>query len=291
MKTGNKAQMGRVLVVAGSDSGGGAGIQADIKAIMAGRAHAMTAVTAITVQDTTGVHGVWPVPAEAIRGQMQVCLSDISADAVKTGMLASAGTVALVAEVLDAHAPGVARVIDPVLVASSGDRLTDDKAVQAYLSDLVPEAALVTPNAWEAEVLTGKAVDSVSGQRRAAEWLLERGAKGALVKGGHVAGDVITDVLQTEQGEWLFENPRIDAQTTHGSGCTLASATAAGIANGKKLDQAVEAAIAYLRGAISRAPGLGKGQGPMDHGWVVGDIARDIHPVTLDPGVRGPSSD
>ncbi len=273
MTTKDKDQMGRVLVVAGSDSGGGAGIQADIKAIMAGRAHAMTAVTAITVQDTTGVHGVWPVPAEAIRGQMQVCLNDIGADAIKTGMLASAGTVALVAEVLDAHAQAVARVIDPVLVASSGDRLTDDKAVQAYLSDLVPGAAVVTPNAWEAEVLTGKAVDSVSGQRCAAEWLLERGARAALVKGGHVSGDMITDVLQTTQGEWLFENPRIDAKTTHGSGCTLASATAAGIANGKPLDQAVEAAIAYLRGAISRATGLGKGQGPMDHGWVMGDIA------------------
>jgi len=269
MKTEENSLMGRVLVVAGSDSGGGAGIQADIKAIMAMRAHAMTAVTAITVQDTTGVHGVWPVPTEAIRGQMQVCLADIGADAVKTGMLASEGTVALVAEVLDARAPGVARVIDPVLVASSGDRLTDDRAVQAYLSDLVPGAALVTPNAWEAEVLTGKAVESVSGQRRAAEWLLERGARGALVKGGHVDGDVITDVLQTEHGEWLFENPRMNAKTTHGSGCTLASATAAGIANGLALDAGVEAAIAYLRGAIAHAPGLGRGQGPMNHGWVI----------------------
>lgn len=262
---------GRVLIVAGSDSGGGAGIQADIKAVTMLGGFAMTAVTAITVQDTTGVHGVWPVPIEVVTGQMQVTLADIGADAIKTGMLGSALLVEAVAETLAQSAIGLARVIDPVMIATSGHRLVDEKAVGAIRSELVPRARLVTPNAPEAEVLTGKAVENLDGQRRAAERLLELGAHGALVKGGHIEGRVIHDVLQTTTGEWIFEGPRIDTTATHGTGCTLASAIAALLAQGMSLPDAIEKARAYLFGAIEKAQGFGKGHSPINHGWLLAE--------------------
>lgn len=260
---------GRVLIIAGSDSGGGAGIQADIKAVSMLGGYAMTAITAITVQNTHGVQGVWPVPVEAVVGQMQVTLSDIGADAIKTGMLGTAPLVEAVAECLSAHAHLVPRVIDPVMVATSGDRLVDAKGVEAIRSELVPRARLVTPNAPEAEVLTGKAVETVSGQRRAAEALLELGANGALVKGGHIGGSVITDVLQTTTGEWIFESPRIETRSTHGTGCTLASAIAALLAQGVSVPDSVEQARDYLLQAIREAKGFGGGHGPVHHGWVL----------------------
>ena len=247
---------GRVLIIAGSDSGGGAGIQADIKAVTILGGFAMTAITAITAQDTRGVHGVWPVPIEGVIGQMRVTLADIGADAIKTGMLGSAPLVEAVAELLSERAQLVPRVIDPVMVATSGDRLVDAKAVEAIRSP-------------EAEVLTGKAVDTVSGQRRAAEALLELGANGALVKGGHIGGDVITDVLQTTTGEWVFESRRIETSSTHGTGCTLASAIAALLAQGKSVPDSVEQAREYLLRAIRAAKGFGTGHGPVHHGWVL----------------------
>ena len=260
---------GRVLIIAGSDSGGGAGIQADIKAVTALGGYAMTAITAITAQDTRGVHGVWPVALDAVAQQMRVTLADIGADCIKTGMLGSAALVELVAEVLDEAARTVPRVIDPVMVATSGDQLVDARAVDAVSALLVPGAALLTPNAPEAEVLTSKAVDGVNGQRRAAEALLKRGAKGALVKGGHIPGRVIIDVLQTEDGELLFEQERIETRATHGTGCTLASAIAALLAQDRAIPDAVEAARDYLREAIARAPGFGSGHGPVAHGWTL----------------------
>ena len=256
---------GRVLIVAGSDSGGGAGIQADIKTVTMLGGYAMTAVTAITVQDTMGVHGVWPVPVDAVLSQISVTLADIGADVIKTGMLGSASLV----ECIDQTAQMVPRVIDPVMVATSGDRLVDGKAVEAIRSELVPRARLVTPNAPEAEVLTGKAVETVDGQRRAAERLLELGAHGALVKGGHISGNRITDVLQTTTGEWIFESPRLVTMSTHGTGCTLASAIAAHLAQGASVPDAVEMARDYLFGAIRSAKGLGKGHGPVNHGWIL----------------------
>ncbi|MEM8616755.1 MAG: bifunctional hydroxymethylpyrimidine kinase/phosphomethylpyrimidine kinase [Pseudomonadota bacterium] len=258
---------GRVLIVAGSDSGGGAGIQADIKTVTALGGYAMTAITAITAQNTIGVHGVWPVAIEAVDAQMQACLSDLGADAIKTGMLGTAALVEQVAETLDTLARDLPRVIDPVMVATSGDRLVDDKAVGAIEALLVRGAALVTPNAPEAEVLSGKAVDGLNGQRRAADRLLEKGAKGALVKGGHIPGVIIYDVLQTTQGEWIFESERLDTPATHGTGCTLASAIATGIAKGEDLADAVEKARTYLYQAIKTAPNLGEGHGPVNHGW------------------------
>ena len=258
---------GRVLIIAGSDSGGGAGIQADIKTVMALGGYATTAITAITAQDTTGVHGVWPVALDAVEAQTRAVLADIGADSVKTGMLGSVAVIETIAEVLDEMAGEVLRVLDPVMVATSGDRLIEAKAVDVIVSLLVPDAALVTPNAPEAEILTGKAVDGVNGQRRAAEALLNRGAKAALIKGGHIPGRVLFDVLQTQHGEWIFEDERIETSSTHGTGCTLASAVAALIAQGVDLPEAVERGRAYLRGAILHAPGLGKGQGPLAHGW------------------------
>jgi len=260
---------GRVLIIAGSDSGGGAGIQADIKAVSMLRGYAMTAITAITAQDTTGVHGVWPIALDAVEAQIRACLTDIGADAIKTGMLGSAQLVELVAETLDTLARHVPRVVDPVMVATSGDRLVDQKAISAIASLMLPNAALVTPNAPEAEVLTGKAVDGINGQRRAAERLLERGAKAALVKGGHIPGKALIDVLQTTTGEWIFESERIDTTSTHGTGCTLASAVAALVAQGQSLPNAVEGARDYLYGAIKNAKPLGNGHGPVDHGWVL----------------------
>nr|WP_070961101.1 bifunctional hydroxymethylpyrimidine kinase/phosphomethylpyrimidine kinase [Hyphomonas sp. Mor2] len=258
---------GRVLIIAGSDSGGGAGIQADIKAVTMLGGYAMTAITAITAQDTTGVHGVWPVALDAVQKQMAACLSDIGADAIKTGMLGSAELVETVAETLDARARDTMRIVDPVMVATSGDALVDDRAVSAMAALMIPRATLVTPNAPEAETLTGKAVDGINGQRRAAEALLERGAKGALVKGGHIPGAVVIDVLQTESGEWMFESERIETTSTHGTGCTLASASAALIAQGEAVPDAVNAARLYLHEAIKQAPGLGKGHGPVAHNW------------------------
>ena len=267
MTTETENKSGRVLVIAGSDSGGGAGIQADIKAIMAMGGYAMTAVTAITVQDTTGVHDVHPIPVSTVISQMKVCLADIGADAIKTGMLGHADLVEHAAETLDEQAKETPRIIDPVMVATSGDRLVDRRAVESIASLLVPGAALVTPNAPEAEILTGKSVDGVNGQRRAAEALLKRGAQGALVKGGHIPGNPVIDVLQTVHGEWIFESARINTTSTHGTGCTLASAISARIALGDDTQDAVERARDYLHRAIAKAKGFGKGHGPVHHGW------------------------
>lgn len=260
---------GRVLIIAGSDSGGGAGIQADIKAVTMLGGFAMTAVTAITVQNTLGVQAVWPVPVEAVTDQMKAVLSDIGADTLKTGMLGTAPLVEAVAEALAENSPGLPRVIDPVMISTSGHRLVDERAVGAIRTELVPRARLVTPNAPEAEVLTGKAVETLDGQRRAAEQLLELGAHGALVKGGHIPGSIIHDVLQTTTGEWIFQGPRLDTQATHGTGCTLASAIAALLAQGVSLPEAIERARAYLFGAIQNAQGFGKGHHPVNHGWAL----------------------
>lgn len=260
---------GRVLSIAGSDSGGGAGIQADIKAITMNGGYAMTAVTAITVQNTQGVYGVIPVPVDAIAGQIRVTLSDIGADVIKTGMLGDRKTIETVIGTLNDIAPETRRVIDPVMVATSGDRLLASDAVDVLKSLALPGAYLLTPNAPEAEILSGKAVESVDGQRRAAERLLEAGAKAVLVKGGHIGGDRIVDVLQTEYDEMFFESPRIETKNTHGTGCTLASSIATHLALGVSLPDAVDKGRDYLLKAIETAKGFGAGHGPVHHGWVL----------------------
>ncbi|MDP3492449.1 MAG: bifunctional hydroxymethylpyrimidine kinase/phosphomethylpyrimidine kinase [Hyphomonadaceae bacterium] len=259
--------LGRVLIIAGSDSGGGAGIQADIKTVTALGGYAATAITALTIQNTLGVNGVVATPPKAVRAQMEAVLKDIGADVLKTGMLGDKLLVETIAEAFDEIARSIPRVIDPVMVATSGDVLLPQGAVDAVRRLMIPNATLVTPNAPEAEVLTGKAVDGINGQRRAADKLLNMGAKAALIKGGHVPGDVIIDVLATETGEHFFDGPRIVTKATHGTGCTLASGIATGLARGLVLIDAVALARAYLVEAITRAPGLGQGNGPVDHGW------------------------
>lgn len=259
--------IGRVLVIAGSDSGGGAGIQADIKAITALGAYAATAITAITAQNTLGVHSVHPVPAEMIEAQIRVVLDDIGADAIKIGMLGDAATVTLVARLLEEW-PDIPVVLDPVMTAKGGQALLEQSATQTLKALLIPRAALLTPNAPEAEMLTGLSIETSDDLRRAGEVLLAMGASAVLMKGGHIAGDRVTDVLMTPAGETTFEGPRIDSRHTHGTGCTLASACAAGIAQGLDMDRAIARAWAYTAEAIRRAPGFGAGHGPLDHAWV-----------------------
>ncbi len=260
---------GRVLIIAGSDSGGGAGVQADIKAVTAMGGYAATAITAITVQNTLGVQGVHPLDLDLIEAQARAVLDDIGADAIKTGMLGSVAVVERVARILDScDAPAV---IDPVMIAKGGAALLDADAVEAVRTLMIPRAALLTPNAPEAKALTGIAVADLEGQRAAGRALLELGAKAVLMKGGHVDGPTVIDLLMTPVSETLLEGPRIDTTSTHGTGCTLASAIAAGLAQGRPLDVAVAEAWAYVAEAIRRAPGLGGGHGPLDHGWPMRD--------------------
>ncbi|MFN3669848.1 MAG: bifunctional hydroxymethylpyrimidine kinase/phosphomethylpyrimidine kinase [Brevundimonas sp.] len=256
---------GRVLIIAGSDSGGGAGLQADIKAVTMLGGYAATAVTAITVQNTLGVHGVHTLPLDLIEAQARAVLDDIGADAIKTGMLGSTAVVECVAAILDSSdAPAV---VDPVMIAKGGHSLLDADAVSAIKALMIPRAALLTPNAPEAEALTGLTVADLDGQRRAGAFLIGLGARAVLMKGGHVPGETVIDVLVTETGETLLEGDRVDTRHTHGTGCTLASACAAGLAKGLPLEAAVAEAWAYVAEAIRRAPGLGQGHGPLDHGW------------------------
>jgi hydroxymethylpyrimidine/phosphomethylpyrimidine kinase len=256
---------GRVLIVAGSDSGGGAGIQADLKAVTALGAYGATAITALTAQNTRGVFGVHPVPPAFIAQQMELVLEDIGADAIKTGMLHSAEVIETVRWVHQRLAPGVPLVVDPVMVAKGGARLLQPEAEGALRARLLPLAAIVTPNLPEAEALLGQRIEGVEGMRRAAEALLALGPRAALLKGGHREGEVVVDVLRTAEGERLFEDPRIETRATHGTGCTLASAIAAGLAQGLALEAAVARARRYLREAIRTAPGLGHGHGPLNH--------------------------
>jgi hydroxymethylpyrimidine/phosphomethylpyrimidine kinase len=261
----SRQSRGRVLIIAGSDSGGGAGVQADLKTVTALGGYAATAITAITVQNTLGVLGVHPIPTEVIVAQARAVLDDIGADVIKTGMLGGAEVVEAVAALL-AQA-GLPAVIDPVMVAKGGAALLGPPAMDAMRSQLVPQAALLTPNAPEAAALTGLDVQTTDDLRRAGEALLAMGAGAVLMKGGHVEGPVLTDILMTAAGETTFSGPRIETRHTHGTGCTLASACAAGLGQGLKLEDAVARAWSYVVEAIRAAPGLGAGHGPLDHGW------------------------
>jgi hydroxymethylpyrimidine/phosphomethylpyrimidine kinase len=260
---------GRVLVVAGSDSGGGAGIQADIKSITALGAYAATAITALTAQDTLGVHGVCPVPLGFLRLQMACVLGDIGADVVKTGMLGDAATIGCVCDVLQEKAPGVPLVVDPVMTAKGGQRLLAVDAVAALKRRLLPLAHVVTPNILEAETLAGMAIPDLPAMHHAAEALLTLGVPAVLLKGGHLPGNTVVDLLATEVGVEEFAAPRIETRHTHGTGCTLASAIAAGLAQGMGLRDSVLRARAYVRAAIAAAPGFGAGHGPLNHAVIL----------------------
>jgi hydroxymethylpyrimidine/phosphomethylpyrimidine kinase len=260
--------LGRVLIIAGSDSGGGAGLQADLKTVTALGGYAATAVTAVTVQNTLGVTGVLPVPADMVMAQARAVLDDIGADALKTGMLGDIAMVETVAAILDSAA-GIPAVVDPVMTAKGGAALLATDAMDAVRRLMVPRARLLTPNVPEAEALTGLGIASLEDQRRAGEALLALGAQAVLMKGGHLDGERVTDLLLTPEGETLFESARLETRHTHGTGCTLASACAAGLAQGLTLEAAVARAWAYVQEAIARAPGLGRGHGPLDHAWTL----------------------
>jgi hydroxymethylpyrimidine/phosphomethylpyrimidine kinase len=260
---------GRVLVVAGSDSGGGAGIQADIKTVTALGGFAATAVTALTAQNTLGIFGIMPVEASFVRQQIDVVLADIGADCVKTGMLVSAEVIETLVEALEASAPHVPLVVDPVMVSSSGERLLDREAVDTLKRRLLPRTTVVTPNVPEAEALTGMTVRDIDDMRRAADMLLTLGVKAAVVKGGHLDGNTVCDVIATEAGSYTLSSPRIETRHTHGTGCTLASAIATGLAQGMSLCPAIERARRYLVAALASAPGYGQGHGPLDHAHTV----------------------
>jgi hydroxymethylpyrimidine/phosphomethylpyrimidine kinase len=252
------------LTIAGSDSSGGAGIQADLKTFHAFGIFGTSAVTAITVQNTRGVTGVHPVPLEIVRGQVAAVAEDLRPAACKTGMLATRELVTTVAAAIREH--GLPHfVLDPVMVATSGDRLLDADAVSAILEDLLPLAALVTPNLDEASILAGHEVATVAEMRRAAEAMVRRGAGAALIKGGHLRGAEVVDVLFDGSHTHEFRRRRIDTRSTHGTGCTLSAAVAACLARGMSLHDGVAQALDYVHRAIAAAPGLGHGNGPLNH--------------------------
>ena len=256
---------GRVLIVAGSDSGGGAGIQADIKTVTMLDAYAATAITALTAQNTEGVFGVLPIPPDFIRQQIEIVLDDIGADAIKTGMLHDTAVIETLAAVLRERTAAIPLVVDPVMAAKGGARLIDPDAVDALKTLLIGRATVLTPNLPEAEILCGGAIADVAAMRAAGEALLRLGCRAVLVKGGHLPGEIVTDLLVTAAGARVWESPRIASRHTHGTGCTLASAIAAGLAQGLAIENAVDRARTYVQRAIASAPGLGRGHGPLDH--------------------------
>jgi hydroxymethylpyrimidine/phosphomethylpyrimidine kinase len=254
----------RVLTVAGSDSGGGAGIQADLKTMLALGVHGMSVIAAVTAQNSLGVQGYWELPPDAVRAQLASVLTDIGVDAVKTGMLASRVLVELVAEILAAGSAPV--VVDPVGVSKHGDSLLAADALDAVRGVLLPVATVVTPNLYEVEQLTGVRVRTAAELREAAEAVHALGPRWVLVKGGHLDGDAV-DLLYDGTREWRFTSPRYDNRHTHGTGCTLASAIAAHLALGLAVPAAVGAAKEYVTGAIAAGFPLGAGIGPVDHAW------------------------
>ena len=254
----------RAMTIAGSDSGGGAGIQADLKTFAALGVYGTSALTAITAQNTLGVTGVLELPTTLVESQIDAVMSDIGADAVKTGMLSSSDIIETVASKLKEHAL-TTLVVDPVMVAKGGDRLLREDAVEALRSTLVPLASVVTPNVPEAEVLTGMTIESVEDLRAAARLLVDEiGAGSAVVKGGHLDGPA-TDVLYDGSDYAEFTSERIDTANTHGTGCTFASAVAAGLAKRMAVPDAVRQAKGYVTAAIKTNFPMGGGHGPLNH--------------------------
>jgi hydroxymethylpyrimidine/phosphomethylpyrimidine kinase len=262
----------RVLAIAGSDSGGGAGIQADLKTMLALGVHGMTVVTAVTAQNSVGVQGYWELPPDAVRAQLSSVLGDIGVDAIKTGMLASAQIVTAVCDGLTQYGIGDAAaaplVIDPVAVSKHGDSLLSEGTLDALRERLLPLATVVTPNLLEAELLTGLTIKDEDAMLRAARLIADMGPRWVLVKGGHLPGDPV-DLLFRAGGDTAlrYPGPRIESRHTHGTGCTLASAIASRLACGDDVPGAVGSARAYIAGAIAGGFPLGGGIGPVDHGW------------------------
>jgi len=258
--------MRTALTIAGSDSGAGAGIQADLKTFAAHGVYGTSAVTAVTAQNTRGVTAWEALPVTLVLAQIEAVVEDIGVNAVKIGMIANASIARAVADILERLAlPHV--VIDPVMIAKGGDRLVEAEAVDALRTELLPRAHVVTPNIPEAEVLAGIAVRSLDDMHRAGGRILALGPRVVLIKGGHLEGNESVDVACTASGDFEIRGPRILTRHTHGTGCTLSSAIAANLALGYSDREAINGARAYLEGAIRHAPGIGQGHGPLDHFW------------------------
>jgi hydroxymethylpyrimidine/phosphomethylpyrimidine kinase len=253
------------MTIAGSDSGGGAGIQADLKTFQALGVYGASTLTAITAQNTVGVRAVHEIPTDVIAAQIDAVVEDIGVDAAKTGMLSSAQIIATVADRVR-HWRLERLVVDPVMVAKSGDRLLREDAIQALIHDLLPLALVLTPNLPEAEVLLGRGIDTEDEIRQAARDILDLGPRAVVMKGGHRTGDA-TDILYDGRAFHTFEAERVDTPNTHGTGCTFSAAIAAGLARGEDVLDAVEAAKHYVDEAIRRARPLGSGHGPVAHDW------------------------
>jgi len=260
---------GRVLIIAGSDPSGGAGVQADIKTVTALGGYAAACITALTVQNTKGVSAVHPVAPDIIAAQVEAVMSDIGADAIKIGMIGEKDAAEKIAAILFDYARDIPIVLDPVLIATSGDGLAGEGVAGVILKKLAPLAALITPNTDEAAALTGIAVCDKETMIAAGEVLVAKGAAAALVKGGHLPGDEVVDVLLGAGSTKTFRHSRINTTSTHGTGCTLASGVATGFAQGLPLAAAVKRAIDYVREAIKTASGYGEGNGPLNHGITV----------------------
>ncbi|MFZ9424926.1 MAG: bifunctional hydroxymethylpyrimidine kinase/phosphomethylpyrimidine kinase [Betaproteobacteria bacterium] len=259
----------RVLTIAGSDSGGGAGIQADLKTFAALGCYGMTAITALTAQNTVGVQGIHAVPPAFLQSQLQSVIEDIGVDAVKIGMLHEPGVVEVVAWAIQ-HYQLQRVVLDPVMVATSGDRLIADATVRVLVDQLFPLATVITPNLDEASLLLGRPIAAVSDLSGAAQALLSQGARAVLLKGGHLPGDQVVDVLaRPGHVDVVLASSRMASRNTHGTGCTLSSAIAAHLALGEPLERAVRAARQYILGAIQAGAGVqvGHGHGPLNHGY------------------------
>ena len=260
---------GRVLICAGSDSGGGAGIQADIKTVTALGGFATTAITALTAQNTMGVSSIIEVPINFLLEQIRVVLSDLGADCIKTGMLHNALVIEAVSEAIEKDGGKKYLVVDPVMVAKGGHELLELSALHALKSHMIVRADLLTPNIPEAELLTGLEISDIDTMRRAAYAILEMGSKAVLLKGGHLKDETLTDILVTKDAEKTYSGPRLLTKHTHGTGCSMASAVATGIAQGDTLEMAVQRAKAYVFTAIKTAPQFGKGHGPLNHAHTV----------------------
>jgi hydroxymethylpyrimidine/phosphomethylpyrimidine kinase len=259
-------RMRTVITIAGSDSGGGAGIQADLKTFAALGVYGTSALTAITAQSTTGVTAALTLPADLVTAQIETVAGDIELHATKTGMLGSAAVVeAVAAAIKELDLPLV--VVDPVMVAKSGDRLLDADAVDTLIAELLPEARVVTPNIPEAEALSGVRIASLDDAREAARRIHELGPAAVIVKGGHAEGDELVDLLYDDHQFAEFRTPRVRTRNTHGTGCTFASAVAAFLALGRPLPDATRLAQEYVAGAIRHGLPIGKGHGPLDHFW------------------------
>jgi hydroxymethylpyrimidine/phosphomethylpyrimidine kinase len=262
-------QQARVLIIAGSDSGGGAGIQGDLKTVTALGGYAATAITALTAQNTRGVFGIHDVPDAFVEQQIQRVLEDIGADAIKTGMLHKANIIETVADTLTPYVSLLPLVVDPVMFAKGGAPLLEPEAMAPLRKRLVPLATLITPNIPEAEHLANIPIRTTEDMLQACKNMLAEGCQAVLLKGGHMEGDMVTDILMHEHSFEIFTQPRINSVHTHGTGCALASAIATGLAQGLPLLDAVQRGRHYVRRAMETAPKLGHGHGPLGHGHTV----------------------